>query len=60
MNPELQNPEDQLNKDHNQASGSELISYQPNMSSPIDFTDFLNIEEPISLSPNNNNGIWFI
>lgn len=49
MNPDLQNVND-LDREPTDPSGSELISYQPNIS-PIDFTDFLNIEdEPSALN----------
>lgn len=36
------------NQSENQISGSELISYQPN-ATPIDFTEFLNIDDEQSL-----------
>lgn len=50
MNPDLQNVNDLVDREPADASGSELISYQPNIS-PIDFTDFLNIEdEPSALN----------
>lgn len=42
MNPDLQPSGADLDQS---TAGSELISYQPNLS-PIDFTDFLNIDEP--------------
>ena len=46
MNPELQLPsQEELDKDQTIPSGSQLITYQPN-ASPIDFTEFLNIDEP--------------
>lgn len=43
MNPELQNVTDLMDREQTDASGSELIQYQP--TTPIDFTDFLNIED---------------
>lgn len=52
MNPDLQPNTGGSDLDQN-AAGSELISYQPNLS-PIDFTDFLNIDEPTA--PVNSNG----
>lgn len=57
MNPDLQqNVNDLVDREPADASGSELISYQPNIS-PIDFTDFLNIEdEPSALNSITNDG----
>lgn len=54
MNPDLQLNTGGTDLDQNTA-GSELISYQPNLS-PIDFTDFLNIDEPTENSNINVNG----
>lgn len=42
------NPSDQSNKDRAEPSGSELISYQANQT-PIDFTEFLNIDDDQNL-----------
>lgn len=47
----------QGNRNQNEASGSELISYQPN-TTPIDFTEFLNIDDDQSLLNLNGEG-WY-
>lgn len=44
------------NKTENQISGSELISYQPT-ATPIDFTEFLNIDDEQPLMTGNGEGI---
>lgn len=49
-------PEITGKNDQNQASGSELMNYQPG-TTPIDFTQFLNIDDEQPLLNLNNEGL---